>query len=119
MGVFIYTKMTNDMIEPSLDVIVAADQKFGYGKNGLLPWHGKLPNEYNYFLTMVKDHAVIFGKNSWVKDREEKPIDHTFSAVVSRSLKKVDDNDQFSVSENFSKAIDSCIQKGFKRIFIS
>lgn len=38
---------------PKLELIVAADQNLGIGKDGKLPWH--LPTEFAYFLRLTQN----------------------------------------------------------------
>src|SRR3989339_930821 len=72
-------------------IIVAADEKNGIGKNGLLPW--KLKKDMEFFQQMTlktednkKKNAVIMGSNTWISIPEKhRPLKDRLNIVLSKN----------------------------------
>jgi dihydrofolate reductase/thymidylate synthase len=73
------------------DVVVAADEKGGIGKNGKLPW--KLPGDTKFFKELTsntddgaKRNAVIMGRKTWdTIPPRFRPLDRRLNVVVTRN----------------------------------
>merc|ERR1711884_599282 len=100
-----------------LCVLVAVDEKQGYGKNGHTPW--SLPHEFQFFLDIIKDKAAIFGKNCWENDMKSVPnaLGNAFTAVVSTTLES-GEFDKRSISSNLNAAIEICEKRGFEDLVV-
>ena len=100
-----------------LCVLVAVDEKQGYGKNGHTPW--SLPHEFQFFLDLIKNKAAIFGKNCWQNDMKSVPnaLGNAYTAVVSTTLEE-GEHEEYSISKNLDSAIKLCEGKGFHDIVV-
>ena len=47
----------------TINLIAAVDEKFGFGKDGKIPWH--YPEDFKFFQTMTKGHTVIMGRKTF------------------------------------------------------
>jgi dihydrofolate reductase/thymidylate synthase len=73
------------------DVVVAADEKGGIGKEGKLPW--KLPGDTKFFKELTsgtedgaKRNAVIMGRKTWdTIPPRFRPLDRRLNVVVTRN----------------------------------
>ncbi|XP_039295671.1 dihydrofolate reductase-like [Nilaparvata lugens] len=81
-----------------LNVIAAADENMGIGKNGVLPWH--IPSEFEYFLNMTskprpgpqgegRRNAIIVGRKTWdtMGQVTTRPFPNALNIVLSRESK--------------------------------
>merc|ERR1711879_362982 len=100
-----------------LCVLVAVDEKQGYGRGGHTPW--SLPHEFQFFLDLIKDKAAIFGKNCWQNDMKSVPnaLGNAFTAVVSTTLGH-GEFDNHSISKDLNQAIEICEKLGFENIVV-
>lgn len=100
-----------------LCVLVAVDEKQGYGKNGHTPW--SLPHEFQFFLDLIKNKGAIFGKNCWQNDMNSVPnaLGNAYTAVVSTTLEQCE-TDKYSISKSLDDAIRMCEQKGFEDLVV-
>lgn len=80
---------------PRLELIVAADEVGGIGRNGQLPWN--LPDESAYFLRMTtqpevgKKHAAIFGRCTWDSiPVSGRPWKNSISFILSKTMTNQD-----------------------------
>lgn len=48
----------------TINVIAAVDEKFGFGKDGKIPWHH--PEDFKFFKRMTEGHTVIMGRNTYI-----------------------------------------------------
>ena len=46
-----------------INIIVAVDEQFGFGKDGKIPWH--FPEDFKFFQTKTKGHTVIMGRHTY------------------------------------------------------
>lgn len=46
-----------------INIMVAVDEEFGFGKEGKIPWH--FPEDFKYFQTKTKGNTVIMGRNTY------------------------------------------------------
>lgn len=47
----------------TINLIAAVDEKFGFGKDGKIPWH--YPEDFKFFQTMTKGNTVIMGRKTF------------------------------------------------------
>ncbi len=47
----------------TINVIAAVDEKFGFGKEGKIPWH--YPEDFKFFQSMTKGNTVIMGRKTF------------------------------------------------------
>lgn len=77
----------------SYQVVIAATQDMGIGKDGKLPWEWKLTIDLNFFETVTmatrdpsKRNAVIMGRKSWeCIPPEVRPLTGRLNVVLTRS----------------------------------
>merc|ERR1712131_516243 len=100
-----------------LCVLVAVDEKQGYGREGHTPWN--LPHEFQFFLDLIKDKAAIFGKNCWQNDMKSVPnaLGNAFTAVVSTTLEN-GEFEKHSISSDLNKAIEICENRGYEDLVV-
>ncbi|HOD12336.1 MAG TPA: dihydrofolate reductase [Candidatus Omnitrophota bacterium] len=75
----------------TFDIIVAADQNNGIGKNGVLPWD--LPEDMKHFKTITlavadatRKNAVIMGRKTWESIPERfRPLSGRLNVVLTTS----------------------------------
>jgi dihydrofolate reductase len=66
-----------------LNIIVAADNKRGIGKENTMPW--KIPQDLHRFQLITKSHTVIMGRKTWESLPEKRrPLPDRFNIVISR-----------------------------------
>lgn len=51
------------MTNKSINIIAAVDSKFGFGKDGKIPWH--IPEDFKFFMTKTLNSVVIMGKTTF------------------------------------------------------
>merc|ERR1711976_393347 len=116
MGILPHIGLHNKMSKQAeLNIIVAVDNNYGYGKNGEIPW--KLEHEFGYFLKMIENKAIILGKNCWVNDLKCVPFPTCYTAIVSTSLPH-EAHQTNSDNASMDEAIVACQKRGFEHIFI-
>jgi len=72
-----------------MNIIVAIDQNYGIGKNGLLPWH--VSGDMKHFKTItttvptpLKQNAVIMGRKTWESlPPKSKPLTNRMNLVLT------------------------------------
>jgi dihydrofolate reductase len=76
---------------PRFDIVAAADERLGIGKEGRLPW--RLPGEMRYFRDLTRgahadagaDNVVIMGRRTWESiPRPYRPLVGRHNVVVTR-----------------------------------
>lgn len=106
----------------TFDIVVAADEKLGIGKNGTLPW--KLPGDMAYFKRVTsevhdpaKRNAVIMGRKTWESIPQKfRPLPNRLNIVLSRSSVQLPDG--VLLAHNLDHALevahnDSAIENAF------
>jgi dihydrofolate reductase len=75
----------------SFDVVVAADQAWGIGKDNALPWP-KLRGDLRHFKRITstasegRKNAIVMGRKTWEsKEVDRRPLPNRINVVVSRS----------------------------------
>ena len=63
-------------------ILIAAISQNGYiGKNGKLPWD-HIPEDMKHFRDKTMGKVCIYGKNTWEKDLERKPLPGRINIVL-------------------------------------
>lgn len=83
----------------SFDIILAADEGHGIGKNNELPW--KIPEDLKYFAQMTKNKSVIMGRKTF--ESIGKPLPNRENIVLSRNSYKTEQG--VIVSASFEEAL--------------
>lgn len=83
----------------SFDIILAADENHGIGKNNELPW--KIPEDLRYFTKITKNKSVIMGRKTF--QSLAKPLIGRENIVLSRSSYKSEHH--VIVSASFEEAL--------------
>lgn len=66
-----------------IKAVIAADDKFGIGKNGSLPWP-KNKEDMKWFKEQTMHNIVIMGRRTWEDPLMPKPLPMRYNVVVSR-----------------------------------
>jgi len=112
------------------NLIVAVDSKWGFSKNGIIPW--KIKEDYNFFLDTTKrvylndtKNAVIMGKNTWKSLPENfRGLNGRANVIVSTTMTDEEvilDNKTNAVVhlvKSLQDGIKLCHQHKYGKIFI-
>ncbi|XP_056645719.1 dihydrofolate reductase [Diorhabda sublineata] len=106
-----------------LNVIAAACENMGIGKNNNLPW--KLKTEMEYFTKMTtttrdpcKKNIVIMGHNTWNSIHKKfKPLKGRINFILSRSDLNLRDYGDVYVFKSFRSCLDTLEGPEFKDIY--
>ena len=104
-------------------IVVAVDQKFGIGQNGVLPWH--LPGDMKYFKEVtVKDssrsrqNVVIMGRKTWESIPDKfRPLPGRVNIVLTRDKNSVLPAGIFKVSD-FEESLDFAVDIKAGQVFV-
>ena len=98
------------MSNPTLTLIVAADQHNAIGKDNQMPWH--LPNDFKYFKKNTMDHSIVMGRKTF--DSIGKALPGRRNIVITRqSSFQADD---IELAKSIPDALDLCQDE--KEVFI-
>jgi len=61
--------------------IVAADEAWGIGRKGTIPWNN--PADMQWFKTTTTNSVVVMGRNTWDDPKMPKPLPNRFNIVVT------------------------------------
>lgn len=65
--------------------VVAMDEKRGIGKDGDIPWRGKIPEDRDRFIDLTMGHPVIMGRKTYDSIRPKyRPLAGRENIVVTR-----------------------------------
>jgi len=71
----------------SVNIIVAMDLNLAIGKEGKLPWAGKLQADMERFKTLTMGHPVIMGRKTWQSIPDKyRPLPGRRNIVVTRHI---------------------------------
>ncbi|ERL91355.1 dihydrofolate reductase isoform X1 [Dendroctonus ponderosae] len=106
-----------------LNLIVAASENWGIGKNGTLPW--KLKKEMAFFRTMTsatedksKKNVVIMGRRTWESiPAQFKPLPNRINFVLSRSGLNLDQYSNTQSFTSFREALDKLEESAFRQLY--
>lgn len=93
-----------------INIIVAADEQNGIGKNNSLPWH--LPADLKRFKLLTSGHSIIMGRKTY--ESIGKPLTNRRNIVVTRQNDLEIEGAQFVNS--FEDALDIC--KSEEEVFV-
>ena len=98
------------------DLIVAADDKRGIGKNNTLPWHIK--QDLHRFATITRESAVIMGRKTWESIPESRrPLKDRINIVLTTDKNyKLPEN--VELASSLEQAIESANTKNVQKTFI-
>lgn len=71
-----------------MNLIAAADENFGIGKNNKLPWH--ISADMKYFRNTTTGKAVIMGRKTLESFPNGKPLPNRENIVLSRSISNIE-----------------------------
>jgi dihydrofolate reductase len=84
--------------------IFAADDTWGIGKNGTLPW-SKNSADLKWFRECTEGHIVMMGRRTWEDPNLPKPLPNRYNIVVSdRGLGKQDDRPNMVIQRDRVKS---------------
>lgn len=98
------------MNNPTLTLIVAADQNNAIGKDNQMPWH--LPNDFKYFKKNTMDHSIVMGRKTF--QSIGKALPGRRNIVISRQKDFHAEN--FELAQSIQEALTLCRDE--REIFI-
>jgi len=98
------------MNNPTLTLIVAADQNNAIGKDNQMPWH--LPNDFKYFKKNTMDHSIVMGRKTF--QSIGKALPGRRNIVISRQKDFLADN--LELAQSIQEALALC--RNEREIFI-
>jgi dihydrofolate reductase/thymidylate synthase len=110
-------KINRNSYKMIITIIVCVDMKYGFAKNGTIPW--KIDEDMNLFQDVTtrksfsSKNAVIMGKNTWLS--LPAPLKNRINIVVSKTLHSI--SADYLVKE-FDDAIDICKEQNSEQVFI-
>ncbi len=69
-----------------ITIIAAVDNKFGIGKNGLMPWY--IPDDLKRFKELTKNSVVIMGRVTY-ESIGAKPLPNRINIVITKNPESV------------------------------
>lgn len=104
-----------------ITIIVCVDEKFGFAKNGEIPW--KIDEDINLFQDVTtrkcesSKNAVIMGKKTWKSLGTTTGLKNRINIVVSKTLESFLTNDCYNVEE-VGEALTLCRELSIEQVFI-
>lgn len=83
------------------------------GKEGNMPWRGKIPSDMERFKTLTKGQSVVMGRKTWdsIPDKfrpfdKDLPLEHSRrTIIVTRKQDFTADNPRVTVVHSFEEAV--------------
>ena len=100
-------------------MILAADVNGGIGKDATLPW--RLSSDLKHFRKLTtgnRKNAVFMGRTTWESIPSKfRPLPNRVNFVLSRTMPKDDDNDQFKVVRSMDQLVEKLESEEFDSVW--
>jgi dihydrofolate reductase len=103
--------LNNDIMYRMRSIVVAYDSERTIGRNGELPWAGKLPADMRRFRELTTDQSVIMGRKTYESLPEAyRPLPRRQNIIMSLSVTAIQGAE---VVHNFDEAYETAKHEAF------